>query len=134
MADYNIQQKILNSSGTYDTLNPKTKAELVSYGGTTVANAMVAKGSIVTATLTATSWTGTASPFTYSLSITGVTTTSEQEVLPSSSITAAQLEALQAANIVDGGQSAGKITLKAYGDKPTINIPIRVIKRGETIG
>lgn len=36
MADYNIQQRILNSGGTYDHLFPVTKSELVSYGDTNV--------------------------------------------------------------------------------------------------
>ena len=46
-------------------------------------------------------------------------------------ITAEQLKALQSANIQDGGQAANTMTLKAYGDKPTVDIPIRVIKRGD---
>lgn len=40
------------------------------------------------------------------------------------------LEAMQSANIQDGGQTAGNVTLKAYGDKPTIDIPVRLIVRG----
>ena len=86
-----------------------------------------AKASIVTATLSASAWADGA----YVLSVDGVTATSNQEVLPAVDITAEQLEALQAANIQDGGQTAGNITLKAYGNVPTIDIPIRVIKRGD---
>lgn len=89
------------------------------------------KSSVITATLAVASWSGTAAPYTYVLTVNGVTTTSNQEVLPSLSITAAQLEALQAANIQDGGQAANTITLKAFGDKPTVAIPIRVIIRGD---
>ena len=85
------------------------------------------KSATVSATLSASSW----SSGSYTLSVSGVTTTSNQEILPATSITAAQLEALQAANIQDGGQSAGKIVLKAFGTVPTINIPIRVIVRGD---
>lgn len=86
-----------------------------------------AKATIVTATLAANGW----ADGVYVLSVNGVTTTSNQEVLPAVNITAEQLEALQAANIQDGGQAAGNITLKAFGDVPTIDIPIRVIKRGD---
>ena len=86
-----------------------------------------AKASIVTATLAANGWSNGA----YILTVSGVTATSNQELLPAVDITAEQLEALQAANIQDGGQAAGNITLKAYGDVPTIDIPIRVIKRGD---
>ena len=85
----------------------------------------------VTATLLASGWTGSEAPFVYTLAIAGVTATSYQELVPAVNITAEQLKALQAANITDGGQAAGTMTLKAYGKKPTVNIPIRVIKEGE---
>lgn len=87
--------------------------------------------STVTATLLASGWTGSEAPFVYTLDIAGVTATSYQELLPAVNITAEQLKALQAANITDGGQAAGSMTLKAYGKVPTADIPIRVIKEGE---
>lgn len=87
----------------------------------------VGKSSQDTATLLASNWVDGV----YVLSLEGVTTTSNQEFLPAVGITTEQLEALQAANIQDGGQTDGNITLKAYGDVPTIDIPIRVIKRGD---
>ena len=86
----------------------------------------------VTATLLAASWTGDAVPYSYTLTVTGVTANSNQELLPALNITSEQLTALQAANIQDGGQAANSVTLKAFGDKPTIDIPIRVIVRGDS--
>ena len=86
----------------------------------------------VTATLLAVSWTGDAAPYTYTLAVTGVTANSNQELLPALNITKEQLIALQAANIQDGGQTADTIILKAFGDKPTIDLPIRVIGRGDS--
>lgn len=85
----------------------------------------------VTATLLASGWTGSEAPFVYTLAIAGVTATSYQELVPAVNITAEQLKALQAANITDAGQAAGTMTLKAYGKKPAVDIPIRVIKEGE---
>ena len=85
------------------------------------------KSSVVAATLAAASWADGA----YTLAVSGVTATSNQEILPAVDITQEQLEALQAANIQDGGQSSGKITLKAFGDVPTVDISIRVILRGD---
>lgn len=85
----------------------------------------------VTATLLASGWTGSEAPFVYTLAIAGVTANSYQELLPAVNITAEQLKALQAANITDGGQASGSMTLKAYGKVPTVDIPIRVIKEGE---
>ena len=86
----------------------------------------------VTATLLAASWTGDAAPYTYTLAVTGVTANSNQELLPALNITKEQLTALQAANIQDGGQTADSVTLTAFGDKPTIDLPIRVIVRGDS--
>lgn len=89
------------------------------------------KTKVINATLGLGSWEGSSAPYTCELIIDGVTDTSIQEILPALDITKEQLEALQLANIVDGGQSKGYITLKAFGTKPTINIPIRVLLRGE---
>ena len=86
----------------------------------------------VTAILLAASWTGTSAPYAYTLAVTGVTATSNQELLPALNITSEQLTALQAANIQDGGQTADSVTLTAFGDKPTIDLPIRVIVRGDS--
>ena len=85
----------------------------------------------MSATLLAASWTGTSAPYTYTLAVNGVTANSNQELLPALNITEEQLTALQAANIQDGGQAANSITLTAFGDKPTIDLPIRVIVRGD---
>ena len=87
---------------------------------------------MVTATLLAASWTGSSAPYTYTLAVTGVTANSNQELLPALAITEEQLTALQAANIQDGGQAANSVTLTAFGDKPTIDLPIRVIVRGDS--
>lgn len=77
-------------------------------------------------TLSASSW----SSGSYTISDSLITARSNQEILPATSITADQMKALQKANIIDSGQSAGKLTLKALGTVPTIDIPIRVIFRG----
>ena len=77
-------------------------------------------------TLSASNW----SSGTYTISDSLITASSNQEVLPATTITAAQYNALSKAQIIDGGQSAGKLTLKALGTVPTIDIPIRIIFRG----
>ncbi|WP_050696607.1 hypothetical protein [Anaeromassilibacillus senegalensis] len=95
-------------------------------------NGKADKSTTESATLRASSWTGTAVPYTYTLNISGVTATSNQDLIPGATITAEELEAYQEANLQDGGQSAGTITLKAWGEKPTVSIPVRVILRGDT--
>lgn len=115
--------------------SPKTHASTHASGGsdpiTPASIGAAAKSNFVNATLSANNWSGDSAPYTYTLSISDVTTTSNQELLPALNITEEQLTALQAANIQDGGQLTDSITLKAFGDKPTIDIPIRVILRGD---
>jgi len=86
---------------------------------------------LVAATLLASGWTGTVAPFSIQVTVIGITATSINEIAPTTNITEAQLTALQSANIVDGGQAINNITLLAYGYKPEIDIPIRVIIRGD---
>lgn len=114
---------------TSRTVNGKALSSNVTLSASDV-NAS-SKSTIVSATLSADSWSGDSAPYTYTLSVSGVTATSNQELLPALDITDEQLTALQAANIQDGGQSSGNITLNAFGEKPTIDAPIRVIVRGD---
>lgn len=67
---------------------------------------------------------------TYTITNELITSTSNQEIIPAVEITKDQYKAMSAAMIVDGGQSAGSLTLKALGEVPTIDIPIRIIFRG----
>jgi hypothetical protein len=89
------------------------------------------KSAVVTTTLPASAWAGTDAPYSQTISVDGVTATSANEILPGASISASQLELLQLANLQDGGQAAGSITVLAYGGKPTADLPIRVIVRGD---
>lgn len=82
-------------------------------------------------TLLASSWTGANAPFQYELSVTGVTASSNQDILPSPSITAEQFDFASGAKIIEHHQETNKIVLWAIGDKPTVDIPIKVILRGE---
>lgn len=90
----------------------------------------VATGTTLSVTLASASWTGTAAPYTYTISNSAITATSTQELSPATDITADQLTALQNANIIDGGQAAGSMTLKAFGEKPSVDIPVRIIVKG----
>jgi len=85
------------------------------------------KSTLHAVTLAAASW----SSGQYVISLSGITATSAVEILPSQSITSAQLNALQAANLQESAQAAGSITIKAFGTVPTIDLPIRAIVRGD---
>lgn len=90
----------------------------------------IVTGTTLSVTLASASWTGTAAPYTYTISNSAITATSTQELMPATDITADQLTALQNANIIDGGQAAGSMTLKAFGEKPSVDIPVRIIVKG----
>ena len=92
-------------------------------GGAPVAG----KSTTVTATLLASGWADKG----YDLAIDGVTATSYQELLPAIGIGETELTALQGANIVDNGQEPGVMKLKAMGDVPEVDIPVRVVLRGD---
>lgn len=95
--------------------------------GTITTQDTIPKGSTTKSiTLTSSGW----SKSTYTITDSLITATGNQELIPDTSITSAQLTALQSANIVDNGQSAGSMVLKAFGTVPTVNIPIRIIFRG----
>ena len=120
--------------GAWTTSNLFTHASTHATGGPdpiTPASIGAAPISITTeVTLAAASWSGDSAPYTYTLTVNGVTDTSTQEIVFATSINLEQLTAGQNANIQDGGQSANTIVLKAWGEKPTVDLPIRVIMRG----
>ena len=88
------------------------------------------KSSKRSVTLTAANWSGSG-PYTITVNVTGATTTNNIEVLIPGTATDTQVEAWMNACIVNGTQASGSITLKAYGEKPEIDIPIEVIVRGD---
>lgn len=128
---------ILKGDGTGTvTAAEETEVELVEVTTDSIGAASkeyvdsVATGTTLSVTLASASWTGTAAPYTYTISNAAITATSTQEVSPATDITADQLTALQSANIIDGGQAAGSMTLKAFGEKPSVDIPVRIIVKG----
>lgn len=91
----------------------------------------VKKSILVSTTLSANSWTGSSAPYSYTFTNANISATCPVELLKGSSMTAEQLEALQAANIQGGTQAAGSIQLLAYGDKPSQNLPVLFVIRGD---
>lgn len=77
-------------------------------------------------TLASSSWSS-ATPSTQTLSATGVTASNIIVVGFGSGITSAQYDAASKAKLACTAQAAGKITMTAFGTKPTVNIPISVV-------
>lgn len=104
-------------NGESETMN------FISPGGEAVAS----KSKTIETVLRTDGWSGPE----YSLAVEGVTANSYQELLPAIGITEEQLAALQKANLQDAGQANGMMYLFAYGETPTIEIPVRVVLRGD---
>lgn len=83
-------------------------------------------GTSTDVTLQSGTWQGSAAPFTYEISNEDITATNNVDVSLATSATLAQAKVWAKAMVMNATQAAGKITLKAYGKKPSINIPITV--------
>ena len=77
-----------------------------------------------------TSWIGSSAPYTQNIPCDSLS--SESNVIEISlppSATAQQVEQFNALMLQDGGQTASTFTLRAFGTKNTVEIPITVIVR-----
>lgn len=84
----------------------------------------------ITFTLTAANWVGTNAPFTYTATVTGITESMKGSVGVSDTATDAQYQAALNAQIRKYAQAADSLSFKAYGDKPTVDIPcvVRIVR------
>ena len=82
------------------------------------------KASVKQSEIPASSWLGDTVPYQCTVQIPGVTASSIVELGISSTAAKDQVRAWLDAQIVDGGQGAGTITLKAFGWKPVVNLPV----------
>lgn len=78
-------------------------------------------------TLYSGNWSGTTAPYTYTLSVSGITANTNGMIGLSQSATSAQAEAARNAKIRISSQSSGSLTLSADGVKPTQYLPITLI-------
>ena len=115
----------------YDDVGTNSDGAMTQKATQTLFGGKATTSTTVNTTLLAANWTGDAAPYTYTLTVEGVTATSNQEIMPAVDITWEQLIGLQGTNMIDGGQSTDTIILKATKNKPTVDIPIRVILRGD---
>ena len=77
-------------------------------------------------------WYGSKAPYTYMISIPGIVNSSIVNLLVGSNMTIEEYNQFKAADIVIASDSIsyGIVTLKAYGEKPTIDLPIALAIRG----
>lgn len=119
---------VVDSAMSATSTNPVQNKVIKSYVDTSVSTC-AAKSTKVTTNIS-TTWTGTAAPYTQSISIASVTADSIVDVSLASTATDEQAKAYMALMLQDGGQAAKSITLKAYGTKNTVAIPINIVVRG----
>ena len=109
-----------HASGGADAVTP---ASIQAAGKSVLATAVLDKDNWVNDTYTLTGSDVAA--------ISAITAATAWEVLPGLSATDAEIEALQEANLLDGGQVAGSITIRAKDGAPAIDVPVRIIIRGD---
>lgn len=98
------------------------KQQLDSKAGKAVAKAVI---------LEAGGWTGEEAPYSYTVPLEEATETNNIEINAPLRPTPEQYEQLTGSGIFGGTQTAGSITLSAYGDKPTIDLPVIILIRGD---
>ncbi len=94
-------------------------------------NSRATKSTIQNVSLTSSSWSGSSAPYTYVITVTGVTASNVIELVPQNNLTTEQAAAMVNAQILTGTQSTNSLTLKAYGSKPSLDLPITLIIRGD---
>ena len=81
-------------------------------------------------TLNSANWTGSAAPYSYKISNSAYTANNIYDVIIN--ITTQELsDNVPSYKICGATKSAGNITLYAWGTKPSINIPVTIVKRGD---
>lgn len=121
MAQMNIEMNVKTQTG-YDQLHPKTNVKVV--------EGAAAASVGLTATATVAGWTGTVAPFTQTITIAGVTTSNNIEVGLASTVNLDQIKMAMKCIIQCTAQGTNQVTLTAFKNKPTIDLPIQVIILG----
>ena len=86
---------------------------------------------LIDVTLNTSGWSGSSAPYTYTISNSNIlSTTKVIEIAPTETASNAQIIAFMNASLCGGDISTGKVVIKAFGIKPTTNIPILMVVRG----
>ena len=86
---------------------------------------------LIDVTLSTSGWSGSSAPYSYTISNSNIlSTTKVIEIAPTETASNAQIIAFMNASLCGGDISTGKVIIKAFGVKPTTNIPILMVVRG----
>lgn len=140
-ANYLAKKKAgtLNANTYYNVIDEYDSANVINDSSVTANSAFSStksektyakKSTLVNTTLTASKWTGSSAPYSYVLSVSGVTSSNIVEIDYAFNASSAAIEAYQNAMLADGGQTTNQITIKAT-EKPTVDIPITIVIRND---
>lgn len=140
-ANYLAKKKAgtLNANTYYNVIDEYDSANVINDSSVTANSAFSStksektyakKSTLVNTTLTASKWTGSSAPYSYVLSVSGVTSSNIVEIDYASNASSTAIEAYQNAMLADGGQTTNQITIKAT-EKPTVDIPITIVIRND---
>ena len=92
---------------------------------------LIQNSKIQNVTLSSSSWSGSSTPFSYTINLSsiGLTGNSQIDISPGINASNDQYKALLAASLCGGSISGNNLTVKAFGKKPSINIPIVITVR-----
>ena len=80
-------------------------------------------------TLSASGWSGTSAPYSYVISNSKITTSNVLDLIINAN-TQTLVDALSSYRISGYSQSAGSVTIFAWGEKPSINLSATLVVRG----
>lgn len=118
MASYNIEMNVKTDTG-YDQLYPQTNIGNVEGGAP--------KSVAVEVNAPSADWQGDSAPYTLTLTVNGVTADNNIEVGLASSVNLDQIKLSMKCIIQCTAQAENQITLTAYKNKPTADLPIQVL-------
>lgn len=82
----------------------------------------------------ASNWTGSEPPYINELVVQGVTSLGDIQIMPRNTISTEQAEAWMGAAILSANQTTDSINLRAFGEKPSIDIPVTVLIGSDVLG
>lgn len=123
LKDSGVSVSSFDGAGSVSTHNASGTAH------SSLFNQKANKSTVFTGTLLASNWSSTA-PYSQTLTITGITANTNGIIGVSDVATRSQYEVAASANLRKIAQGTNTVTIMAYGEKPTVNIPIEIIVLG----
>ena len=126
-SEYKINLKRFNGTD-YDTIFPSTTSDVVKYNDGTTLEQNRTKSIIFTVPVSA--WTGTATPYTCTVNVNGITPKTNGIIGVASNATEAQYTESLECGFRLTAQGEGTVTIISRYKKPTVDVPLEIIVTG----